>query len=90
MSAFLNGARGKGQFFETEPLKWMRKDTLLKISDDLSGWSWTGTGDTKSAADELRKQLGIFEKRLYGVLELNTDNMFELIKKTNLKIYSQL
>lgn len=60
------------------------------IPQDGIGWNWRATGTTYSAEDALSRMIAYFEKILYGVLEMKTDNMLDLTDRTNNAIYHEL
>lgn len=51
----------------------------------------TGANGTSwSAEDALYEMINYFETLLYGVLEMKSDNMFDLIDQTNNQIFREL
>jgi hypothetical protein len=87
MSIYLNGD-GKGMFFNEAYVQY----TNQLIPDNGAGWIWptTNSRGVYSAYDTLITMINHLEKILYGVLEMNTDNMLALIDKTNNRIYAAL
>lgn len=63
------------------------------IPHDGAGWIWRRTSPTEppfSAENVLHQMIGYFETVLYGVLEMKSDNMLDLIDQTNKSIYGEL
>ena len=90
MSQYING-QGKGRFFDGQ-LKYVG-DPNWKITLDPAKWQWgSSNGGTlpESARDALYRFLAQFQASLTGVLELKSNEMQALIKKTNSRIYAQL
>jgi hypothetical protein len=91
MSAYLNGA--KGTFFGTSSsyIKFTNDPEWL-IPDNGARWIWPTTNSNRvfSAYDSLIEMIRHLESVLYGVLEMNTDNMQTLIDRTNNRIYAAL
>ena len=73
------------QFYVNDP-SWI-------IPQNGDGWVWrvTGANETSwSAEDALYEMINYFETFLYGVLEMKSDNMFDLIDQTNNQIFREL
>lgn len=88
MSGYLNFL--KGSFFNPS-IQYIQFTSRL-IPDNGAGWIWptTHSRGVYSAYDTLITMINQLEKILYGVLEMNTDNMLPLIDKTNNRIYAAL
>lgn len=92
MSQYLNGD-AKGMFFPAAGKSFQQPyvdEADWLIPQDGVGWTWRVTKTTWSAEDSLNEMIGYFEKVLYGVLEMKTNNMLDLIDRTNNAIYSEL
>lgn len=92
MSQYLNGD-AKGIFFPAAGQSFQQSyvhEADWLIPQDGIGWTWRATGTTYSAEDALSHMIGYFEKVLYGVLEMKTNNMLDLIDRTNNAIYHKL
>ena len=95
MSQYLNG-NAKGMFFPGAGSSFRQafiNDPDWQIPQSGAGWVWpttSGTGPPWSAEDALHTMIGYFETVLYGVLEMKSDNMLDLIDRTNNGIYSEL
>ncbi len=91
MSAYLNNA--KGAFYEP-PFYYIQftNDPNWLIPMSGAGWTWptTSSGGVWSAYDTLSQLIYHLEYVLYGVLEMNTDNMFAAMDRTNNRIYAAL
>ncbi len=91
MSAYINNA--KGAFYKS-PFKYIKfmDDPNWLIPRNGAGWIWptTRSRGVWSAFDALSQLMNHLEFVLYGVLEMNTDNMFALIDRTNSRIYAAL
>jgi hypothetical protein len=90
MSQYING-NGKGRFFDG-PLPYV-DDSEYVVTMDPALWKWESSNSPKppwSAHDTLYTFLAQFQASLSGVLELKSDDMQGLIKKTNSRIYEQL
>ena len=89
MSETLNQA--KGLFFKSG-FKYIKftndKNFMMPMSG--AGWVWPTTNERRiySAFDTLGRVLHHLERVLYGVLEIKTDNMLDLMDRTNSRIYA--
>jgi hypothetical protein len=90
MSSYINQAKaalfnppGEYMMFINDP-RWL-------IPSDGNGWEWPNTrSNLWSAFDALSKIFRHLEFTLYGLLEMGTDNMLDLIDRTNSRIYAAL
>jgi len=92
MSYYLNNY-GKGAFFKNSySYIQFTGDPSYLIPDDGAGWIWptTDSDGVRSAYDTLIAMIHHLENILYGVLEMNTDNMLAMIDGTNNRIYEAL
>lgn len=92
MSQYLNGD-AKGMFSPAAGKSFQQSyvhEADWLIPQGGIGWTWRATGTTYSAEDALIHMIGYFEKVLYGVLEMKTNNMLDLIDRTNNAIYHEL
>jgi len=89
MSETLNQA--KGIFFKPG-FKYIKYTNDNKFLMPLSGAGWVWPTSTRrgaySAFDTLARILNHLERVLYGVLEIKTDNMLDLMDRTNSRIYA--
>lgn len=63
------------------------------IPQNGAGWTWPAsgeTGTTYSAEDALNHMISYFETVLYGVLEMKSNKLLDLIDETNNGIYGEL
>lgn len=92
MSVYLNGVP-KAQFFDASNnyVKYTNDPSWL-IPDNGAGWVWpiTRSSTVFSAYDALIEMIRYLERIIYGVLEMNTDNMLALVDRTNNRIYAAL
>lgn len=95
MSQYLNG-NAKGMFFPDAGQSFQQSfidDPDWLISADGNGWTWPSNGQTGppySAEDALKTMIEYFETVLYGVLEMKSDTMLDLMDQTNNAIYGEL
>ncbi|KAI9708919.1 MAG: hypothetical protein M1820_003613 [Bogoriella megaspora] len=93
MSGYLNNI-AKSQFFPESGQQFSQpfvNDPNYVIgAQNIANWKWPSNSQPFSARDSLNRMVEQFERVLYGVLEMNSDNMQELIQKTNNAIYFQL
>lgn len=93
MSEYLN-ANAKGKFFPASGTYDQQYVTNpdWKMATRPAEWKWAkpNTDEQWSAAQTLSDLIVEWESSLYGVLELKTDNMLELIDRTNNRIYGEL
>jgi hypothetical protein len=89
MSETLNQA--KGIFFKPG-FKYIKftNDKRFVMPMNGAGWVWPidKPPRTSSAFLTLSRVVHHFEKVLYGVLEIKTDNMLDLMDRTNSRIYA--
>lgn len=95
MSVYLN-SNAKSMLFPPEGRTFDEKfvhDPSYEMPNSMAGWTWPsngGVGPPYSAKDALDEMLGYFERVLYGVLEMKSDNLLKLIDQTNNAIYKRL
>ena len=95
MSQYLNG-NAKGMFFPAAGSSFQQSfvnDPDWQIPPGGAGWVWPSNGNNQppySAEDALYTMISYFETVLYGVLEVKSDNMLDLIDSTNNGIYFEL
>lgn len=94
MSQFLND-EAKSSFFPSFPNQlnafWVTEDLQLR-ADTLAAWKWQkGDDSTRRSVSTAPSRLALaFEKMLYGVLEMNSDDVFSSMDRTNNRIYARL
>lgn len=95
MSQYLNG-NAKGIFFPAAGQSFQQSfvnDPSWLIPQNGAGWTWPTSGQTRttySAEDALYHMISYFETVLYGVLEMKSDNLLDMIDRTNNGIYGEL
>ena len=99
MSGFLNSA-AKGMFFPDTGGSFVQSfvtDPTWQVPAKGAGWVWGNNGNGNSAPPwsavaSMKTMIVYFERVLYGVLEMRSDNdnMLALIDQTNNRIYLEL
>ncbi|KAI9692688.1 MAG: hypothetical protein M1820_009438 [Bogoriella megaspora] len=86
MSAYLN-TKGKAPFFDSFNQPFIN-DPTYDMYQNPQYYSWLGDPSSWSAKETYRDMFSYFQQVLYGVLIMQSDNMFSLIIQTNNRIYS--
>ena len=95
MSQYLNG-NAKANFFPNAGDQFEQRyvnDPQWVVPRHCAGWIWRSNGNPGppwAVVDSFEEVIWYFEVVFYGVLEMKTDNMFDLIDQTNSAIYSEL